>query len=83
MNAWLLAATALLLGLATCGFVVARKGILDRLVALELASSLAVLTLMLLAQGLGRPTFYDLALTLAVLSFSASLGFARMLERWL
>ncbi len=83
MNMWLVAATALLLALVPCGFVIVRGEALDRLVALELGSTLAVLVLMLVAQGFGRPTFYDLALTLSALSFPAGLTFTRLLERWL
>ncbi len=83
MNMWLVAATALLLAFVPCGFVIVRGEALDRLVALELGSTLAVLVLMLVAQGFGRPTFYDLVLTLAALSLPAGLTFTRLLERWL
>jgi multicomponent Na+:H+ antiporter subunit F len=38
---------------------------------------------MLLAEGFGRLPFFDLALTLALLSFAGGLVFARFLERWL
>lgn len=83
MNPWLGAAMALLLGLIPCGIVLVRGEEFDRLVALELAGTLTVLILVLLAQGFARSTFYDLALTLALLSFPAGLAFARILERWL
>lgn len=83
MNPWLGAAVALLPALIPCGIVLVRGGEFDRLVALELAGALTVLILVLLAQGFARSTFYDLALTLALLSFPAGLAFARILERWL
>ena len=83
MNPWLLAAAVLMAGLVPCGVVLVREDLPDRLVAVELGGTLSVLILLLLAQGFGRPTFYDLALTLAFLSLPASLVFARVLERWL
>ncbi|MEA2508926.1 MAG: multicomponent Na+:H+ antiporter subunit [Actinomycetota bacterium] len=55
---------------------------MDRLVGLELASVIVCLILLLLAQGLHRPPFFDLALALALLSFAGGLVFARFLERW-
>ena len=83
MNPWLSAAIALLPALIPGGIVLVRGDDLDRLVALELAGALTVLILVLLAQGFARSSFYDLALTLALLSFPAGLAFARILERWL
>ena len=82
MNVWLIAALALILGLVPCGIVVFREPPMDRLVALELASVLSSLVLLLLAQGFHRPPFFDLALALALLSFAGGLVFARFFERW-
>jgi hypothetical protein len=45
MNAWLLAATVLLLGLIPCGFVCLNAPIMDRLVALQLATMVNTLML--------------------------------------
>jgi len=42
-----------------------------------------VLTLVLLAQGFDRSPFYDVPLTLAVLSVGGGLVFARFAQRWL
>ncbi len=83
MNVWLIAATVLLLGLVPCGFVCVRGEIIDRLIALELAGILTALLLVLLAEGLERPSLYDLALALVLLSFPATLVFTHFLERWL
>lgn len=81
MNAWIVAALALLPALAACGAVCLRSGVMDGLVALELATVLSTVELMLLAQGTHRQPFIDLALVLAVMAFIGSLAFARLLER--
>ncbi|HEX4129193.1 MAG TPA: monovalent cation/H+ antiporter complex subunit F [Pirellulales bacterium] len=83
MNAWLIAATALVPGLLACGWIGSRAATMDRLVALELAGSLMPLVVVLLAEGYARPSLYDLALTLAVLSLPGTIVFAHFLERWL
>ncbi len=83
MNAWLVAATALLLGLVPCGYVSIRGRTMDRLVALELAGVLTALIMVALAEGLDRPSLYDLALALALLSLPSTIVYAHFLERWL
>jgi multisubunit Na+/H+ antiporter MnhF subunit len=40
------------------------------------------LILLLIAQGIHRPPFFDLALAAALLSFAGGLVFARFFERW-
>ncbi|HKF80217.1 MAG TPA: monovalent cation/H+ antiporter complex subunit F [Thermoleophilaceae bacterium] len=82
MNAWLIAATVMLFGLGPCIWIVMRGSRISALVALELASTLTTLTLLLIAQGLHRDPFADLALVSALLSFAGSLTFVRFLERW-
>ncbi len=81
MNVWLIAATGLLWALIPCGIVCFRGDPVDRLVALEAAGVLATLDLVLLAEGFHRLPFYDVALTMALLSFGGSLVFARFLAR--
>lgn len=83
MNAWLIAATALLLALVPCGIVTVCGRTAERLVALELAGLLTTFIVVLLAEGTGRPSLYDLALALALLSFPSTMVFAHFLERWL
>ncbi len=83
MNAWLIAAAALIFALIPCGIVVFKGTPMDRLVGLEMAGILESLILLLLAQGFNNPNFYDLALTMALLAFGGSLVFVRFLERWL
>jgi multisubunit Na+/H+ antiporter MnhF subunit len=82
VNVWLIAATVLLSGLVPCLWVAMRGSIVGALAALELASTLTTLALVLIAQGLHRDSFMDLALVSAVLSFAGALTFARFLERW-
>jgi multisubunit Na+/H+ antiporter MnhF subunit len=82
VNAWLVAATVLIAGLLPCLWVAMRGTIVGALAALELASTITTLALMLIAQGLHRDPFMDLALVSAVLSFAGALAFARFLERW-
>jgi multisubunit Na+/H+ antiporter MnhF subunit len=78
----MIATTVLLSGLVPCLWVAMRGTIVGALAALELASTITTLALMLIAQGLRRDPFMDLALVSAVLSFAGALAFARFLERW-
>jgi multicomponent Na+:H+ antiporter subunit F len=82
MNVWLIATTVLLAGLAPCLWVATRGTIVSALAALELASTITTLALLMIAQGLRRDPFMDLALVSAILSFAGGLTFARFLERW-
>lgn len=83
MNAWLSTSLALLLALAPVGVVCFKRDALDRLAGLEMATVIGSLLLLTIAQGLHQPSFYDLALALALLSLGGSLVFVRFLERWL
>ncbi len=83
MNLWLITALALLLAFLPCGWVLARGRTMERFVAMQMAGTLTTLILLLLARGFGQPTFSDLALAFALLSFPASLLFAHFFERWL
>ena len=81
MNAWLVAALVLMAALVPCVGVCVACPPPDGLVALELAGIVSALILLLLAEGLQRQPFVDLALVLAATAFAGSLGFARLLER--
>jgi multicomponent Na+:H+ antiporter subunit F len=82
VNEWLIATTVLLLGLVPCAVVMMRGSIVEALVGLQMAGVLQTVVLLLLAEGLHRPPFFDLALVLALLTLAGGLVFARMLERW-
>jgi multisubunit Na+/H+ antiporter MnhF subunit len=83
MNAWLIAATVLLVGLCGPILVALRGELFDALVALELAGVVDTLVLMLLAEGFHRTTLFDPAVVLAVMTFIGALALARFLERWI
>jgi multisubunit Na+/H+ antiporter MnhF subunit len=84
VNVWLVAATVLLAGLVPCGWVLLRAGLLDALVALELATTLVTVVLVLLAEGFHRSSYFVVPLVLAALSFVGTLVFVRFLgDRWI
>lgn len=81
MTFWLVAAAVLVAMLVPLAALAALGTPDDGLVALELASTVTVVALLLMAVGLERQIFGDLALVLAVASFAGSLIYAVLLER--
>ena len=57
VNAWLVAAAALLVGLVPCLVVMVRGSIVEALVGLQMAGVLETVTLMVLAEGFHRAPF--------------------------
>ena len=82
MTAFVVAAIAMLAALIPLGVVLCRTRVMSAVVAYEAISSVAVLVLMLLAEGFGRPGEFELAAVLAALLLVSGLVFARFLERW-
>ncbi len=80
MNEWEIVAAILAAALLPCLGVCALARVADGLVAMEIAGTLVVTILMVLAEGLQRQPFIDLALTLAILTIIATLAIARLLE---
>ena len=80
MNGWLWCAAALAVALVPLAVVCVRSRAEDGLVALEAAGTDAALALLLLAEGLHRQPFGDLAIVLAVVSFVGALAFVRYVE---
>jgi len=80
MNEWELAAIVLMAALVHCVAVCAFASAAAALAALEVASTLATTTLIVLSEGFHRQPFVDLAVVLAVLSVVGSLAFARLME---
>jgi multisubunit Na+/H+ antiporter MnhF subunit len=80
MNEWEIAAVVLIGALVPCLGVCLLAGVTDALAAAEVASVLAVSSLMALSEGFQRQPFIDLALVLAILGLIGSLVFARMME---
>lgn len=81
MNAFLIAATLLLLGFLPIGFVAVRGRMFDALAALELAGAMATTILLCLAEGFRRPVYFDLPILCAVLTWVSGMIFARFLGR--
>ncbi len=83
MNLWIWTAVVVLASLIPCGIVCFRGSLNDRLVGLEMTSALVTIELLVLAEGFHRPSFFDLPLTLAFLSFGGGMVFTRFVQRWL
>lgn len=82
MNAFLVAATVLLAGLAPLLVVASRWRPIDGLVVVETAGTVATLALVCLSVGLGNSLYFTVAVTAAVASWIGGLVFARFLGRW-
>ena len=81
MNVWLAGAAVLLAGVFPCGWIAVRASRMEAVVALQLASTLVALALVLLAQGYNRSVYYVVGLTLAAISFVGTLLLLRLMER--
>jgi multisubunit Na+/H+ antiporter MnhF subunit len=79
MSPWTAAAVVLLVALVPLGNLLVRAPLADALVALELAGTMVVLVLILLAQAFSRPSYYVVPMTLAPLSLLGGVLFARFL----
>jgi multisubunit Na+/H+ antiporter MnhF subunit len=82
VNAFLVAATILLLGLVPLGAVAVVRRPIDGVVALEAAGALMVLVLLCLAEGFHRSSYFGVAVVAALMSWIGGLVFARFLGRW-
>lgn len=81
MNVWLAAGLVLLAAMLPLGLVCALvKRPIDGLVALDMAGTNAAIALLLIAEGLKRQPFGDLALVLSVMSFVGTIAFSYFLE---
>ena len=82
MTSFVIAAMAMLVALVPLGVVLCRAEVMSAVVAYEAIGSVAVLVLMLLAEGFRRSGEFELAILLAVLLLGGGLVFVRSLERW-
>ncbi len=83
MSTWLTAELALLPGFILCAWLIVRsKNVADWLVALQMAGVISIFALVILAEAMSRPSFYDLGLALTILSFPSGLLFAHFVQRW-
>ncbi len=83
MTAFVITAVVLLWAAVPLGLLVWKGRLMEAVVAYELASSIAVIVLVLLAEGFNRSGEFELAILLAVLLLGSGLVFVRSLERWL
>jgi multisubunit Na+/H+ antiporter MnhF subunit len=81
MNEFLVAALVLLVAMLPLGWVCVRSAAIDGLVALQLAGTNGAFIMLMIAEGIHRQPFADLALVLALTSFVGSLAFSYFLER--
>ncbi|WP_225830047.1 monovalent cation/H+ antiporter complex subunit F [Streptomyces sp. NK08204] len=80
MNAWLIGALALLAGgLPPAALLSVRGEAVERLIGVEIGSTVAVLFLLLLIQGLQQPSYLIVPLVMVLLSFAGTLVFTRLL----
>jgi multisubunit Na+/H+ antiporter MnhF subunit len=82
VSSFVIAAIAMLVALVPLGVVLCRAEVMSAVVAYEAIGSVAVLVLMLLAEGFRRSGEFELAILLAVLLLGSGLVFVRFLERW-
>jgi multisubunit Na+/H+ antiporter MnhF subunit len=83
VNAFSVAATALLCGYLPLGYVVARRRPIDGLLALELTGTIGVLVLLCFAEGFHRSFVDTVAIMAALVSWMGGMVFARFLGRWM
>lgn len=83
MTPWMLATLSLLPAFAVPTIAACRGNTAGRLVAVQLAASIATLVLVLMTFAFDQSAFTDLALTLALLTLPSTLVMALFLERWL
>jgi multisubunit Na+/H+ antiporter MnhF subunit len=83
MNAFVVAAFALLLGFVPLLVVCVREQPIDGLAALQLCGTLAVLVLICLGEGFHRSAYLDVPIVLVAGTWIGGLVFARFLGRYL
>lgn len=83
MNAFVIAAVAMLVAVIPCGIVMLRSTIMEAVVGYEAISSIVIMVLVLLARGFSRSGEFELPVLLAMLILGSGLVFVRFLERWL
>jgi multisubunit Na+/H+ antiporter MnhF subunit len=80
MNAWLVASAGALVLLAPAGALAMRGDVLERIVGMQLSSTITTLALVLLAEGLNRDVYFDLAVVAGFCAMAGTLFFLRILE---
>ncbi len=83
MNAFTIAATAMLAGFVPLLLVCVRAEAVDALIALELAAALTTTILLCLAEGLGSSAMFGVPVVCATVTWVGGLVFARFMGRHL
>lgn len=82
MNAFLIAALALLAGFVPLGIVCLLEREIDGVVALQLCGALTTLVLVCLAEGFHRSSYFNLPVICAATTWVGGLVFARSFGRF-
>jgi multisubunit Na+/H+ antiporter MnhF subunit len=83
VNAFVIAAIAMLAGVIPCLIVVWRGTAMEALAGYETISSVVVMVMLLLAVGFNRSAELEFPILLGLLLYGSGLVFLRALERWL
>ena len=83
MNNWLVAIILFIPPLAVPVFVAVRADANNRLVAVQVASSLAALIIALMTFAFDQSSFIDVALALTLLAVPGTYLYTIFMERWL
>lgn len=83
MNAWLVATILLLPPLLVLVYVATRENANNRLVAVQVASTLAALIIALMTFAFDQSSFIDVALCVTLLAVPGTYLYTIFMERWL
>jgi multisubunit Na+/H+ antiporter MnhF subunit len=82
VNAFLIAATALIAMVALPGAVMVRARVMDAVVALQLTSTTLTLAILCLCEGFHRSAYFNVPIIAAVATWIGSLIFVRFVGRF-
>lgn len=82
MNAFLIAATALIAMVVLPGIVILRGTVLEAVVALELVATTLTVALLALCEGFHRSTYFNLPIVAAGATWIGGLIFVRFVGRF-
>lgn len=82
MNAFLIAATALIAMTALPGYVILRRPAIDAVAALALVSTTLTLAVLCLCEGFHRSVYFNLPIIAVVATWIGSLIFVRFVGRF-
>jgi multisubunit Na+/H+ antiporter MnhF subunit len=83
VNAFAIAATALLAGFVPLGILCVTAREIDGVVALQVCGTLATLILLCLGEGFHRSAYFDVPVISATCTWIGGMVFARFFGRWI